>query len=310
MSSSQTTGDGVDVTSLVPYRSVVDDNWRWAGFRHRPDDIFICTPPKCGTTWMQTIVTGLIFANDRPGPVTELSLWIEMRRFPIDPVLDTLASQEHRRCIKSHTPADGIPWFDDCRYIVVGRDGRDAFMSLLNHMRNMRQDELVRMFESAIEEGFDLGEISPEGPPPWDDVHTFFDYWLQSGDYFTFVRTYWERREHDNILFVHFNDLKDDLDGQMRRVARFLEIEVDEQLWPSMVESCTFEAMKADSDKIGTFDLFEGGAETFLHKGTNDRWQNVLTEEELAAYDARATELLPADALAWSRGEHVTGMSD
>ena len=52
------------------YRSVVLDNRRWERFVSRPGDIFVCTPPKCGTTWMQTIVTTLLFpSGDAPGAV-------------------------------------------------------------------------------------------------------------------------------------------------------------------------------------------------------------------------------------------------
>jgi aryl sulfotransferase len=301
-----TTG-AVDISLLTPYRSVIGDNWRWAAFEHRRDDIFICTPPKCGTTWMQTIVTSLIFEGaDLPAPVVALSPWLEMRAFPIDEILDGLSRQQHRRCIKSHTPADGIPWFDESRYIVVGRDGRDVFMSFLNHMRAMRKDRLMEATQSAIAEGIDVGP-----PPPIDDLHEFYDYWLTDGSFFHFIDTYWQRRKQDNVLFVHFNDLKADLEGQMRRVAAFLGVDIDESLWAHLTERCTFASMKARADEIGPFEImFEGGAESFLYKGTNDRWRDVLTADELTAFEARAQELLEPEARAWLSGEQVAGVSD
>ena len=44
------------------------DNRRWEHFVHRPGDIFVCTPPKCGTTWTQTIVASLLWPEgDAPG---------------------------------------------------------------------------------------------------------------------------------------------------------------------------------------------------------------------------------------------------
>ena len=50
------------------YRNAVMDNARWTGFEPRPDDIFVCTPSKCGTTWMQTIVANLLWPDgDIPG---------------------------------------------------------------------------------------------------------------------------------------------------------------------------------------------------------------------------------------------------
>src|SRR5206468_12107470 len=108
------------------YRHLVFDNRRWQLFVPRADDIFVCTPPKCGTTWMQTIVVELLFPDgDAPGPVTHIAPWIDARFEPIDVVLERLEAQTHRRSIKTHTAADGIPWFSDASYIVVGRDGRD-----------------------------------------------------------------------------------------------------------------------------------------------------------------------------------------
>ena len=128
------------------YRTVVSDNRRWEYFTSRPGDIFVCMPPKCGTTGMQTIVTSLLFPNgDAPGPVTEIAPWIEARFEPVEVVVARLDAQTHRRSVKTHTAADGIPWFPSASYIVVGRDGRDAFMSFLNHMRSMRPDLMMEM---------------------------------------------------------------------------------------------------------------------------------------------------------------------
>src|SRR4051794_17563527 len=140
------------------YRGIVDDNTRWDRFTSRPGDIFVCTPAKCGTTWTQTIVVSLLFPDgNAPGPVMEIAPWLDARFEPIDDVIDRLEAQTFRRSIKTHTVADGIPWFPDASYIVVGRDGRDAIMSFLNHMRNLRPDLVGAMAMSAIEEGIDLG---------------------------------------------------------------------------------------------------------------------------------------------------------
>ncbi len=98
---------------------------------------------------------------------------------------------------------------------------------------------------------------------------------------------------------MHYNDLKADLAGEMRRIAEFLEIEVPAAKWPAVVERCTFEAMKANGDRVGSFWNFEGGAQSFLFKGTNGRWRDVLTPAELDAYQKRAAEFLPPDAIAW-----------
>lgn len=280
------------------YRHPVWDSRRWAGFADRPGDAFVCTPSKCGTTWLQTIVASLLWpAGDPPGAVFDVSVWLEANFEPLEITLARLEAQTHRRVIKSHTPADCIPMFDTGRYIVVGRDGRDAFMSWCNHIARMRPEALTMLNDAAIAEGVRPLRL-------WDgDVHAAFVEYLDRGEVFEHIASFWPLRQRDNVLFVHYNDLKADLAGEMRRVAAFLGIEVDDDAWGDVVERCTFASMRARGDEIGPFELmFDGGIEGFLHKGTNGRWRDVLTAAELAAYDRRAEETLPTDAREWLTG--------
>jgi len=290
----------VNVGSLRPYRTAVYDNQRWARFTPRPRDIFVCTPPKCGTTWTQTIAVNLLWPDgDHPATVMELSPWLEAEFYPLDEMMARLEAQTHRRVIKSHTPADGIPFFPDAKYVFVARDGRDAFMSFCHHREVFRDDVREKLNVRALADG-----VPPM--PPWDgDVHGFFAAWMAMGDLFTHVATFWKRRGEPNLLFVHYADLKSDLAGEMRRIAEFLEVEVSAAKWPGVVERCTFESMKANGDRVGSFWNFDGGAQSFLFKGTNGRWRDVLTPAELDAYRTRVAELLPPEAAAWlERGRH------
>ena len=90
-------------------------------------------------------------------------------------------------------------------------------------------------------------------------------------------------------MFVHFADLKRDLPGQIRRIATFLDIPIDEARWPAIVEHCSFEWMKANATKSvplgGAF--WDAGAQVFINKGVNGRWKDVLSATESAEYEAR-----------------------
>ena len=58
-------------------------------------------------------------------------------------------------------------------------------------------------------------------------MHGFFARWLADDDLlFHHVATFWAERDEPNLLLVHYNDLKADLDGEMRRVAAFLGVDV------------------------------------------------------------------------------------
>jgi aryl sulfotransferase len=244
---------------------------------------------------MQSIVASLLWpASDAPGPVLAISPWIELKLLPPAEMAAALAAQTHRRFMKSHTPADGIPWFDDARYIFVARDGRDAFMSLCNH---------VEHFQDAVRDV--LNAQAPEGVPhlpAWDgDLHGFFARWLDMSDiFFQIVASYWAERPRSNLLFVHYADLKADLAGEMRRVADFIGAEVPAERWPAVVERCTFEKMRDGEARMGAVDMiFKGGLKNFVFKGTNGRWRDVLTTDELAAYERRVAATVPPDCAAW-----------
>ncbi len=109
------------------------DSTRWDGFEKRPGDIVITTAYKAGTTWMQGIVSSLLFGNAPPREPQLLTPWIDMRVAPLAEVLEQIESQEHRRFVKTHLALDGLPFHTDLKYVYVGRHGPDVFMSLWNH---------------------------------------------------------------------------------------------------------------------------------------------------------------------------------
>jgi aryl sulfotransferase len=277
----------------TPYRTPVMDSTRWDGFRPRTGDIVVATYPKCGTTWTQRIVDLLVFQSPAPRPVTSIAPWLDATFIaPLEQDLATLEAQTHRRSIKSHLPFDALPLFDEVKYIHVVRDGRDACMSMHNH-------------ELGFMNG-GLAHTRPARPIP-DDPREFFLQWIANAGaqatgqlwFFDFENTYWRERRRKNLLFVHYNDLKRDLAGQMARIADFLDIAVPKPLMRELAEAASFDRMRADGDTLMPVVklAFDKGAERFLNKGTNGRWKDCLTADDLARYDAAAkAKFSPAEA--------------
>src|SRR5262245_12420434 len=116
-------------------RSRIMDSALWQLYRPRQDDIVIGTYPKCGTTWLQQIVSMLIFRSAAPRPLWETSLWLDARaQGPFGAKLADAEAQAHRRFFKTHLPFDALPVYRGVKFIHVARDGRDAAMSLHNHV--------------------------------------------------------------------------------------------------------------------------------------------------------------------------------
>ncbi|EUA90763.1 glycolipid sulfotransferase [Mycobacterium ulcerans str. Harvey] len=105
----------------------------------------ISAPSKCGVTLTQRLVSLLVFDGPQlPGPLAEVSPWLDRTVRPVNEVVAALNAQGHRRFIKTHTPLDGLVLDDRVTYIGVGRDPRDAAMSELFQWDNMNHANLNR----------------------------------------------------------------------------------------------------------------------------------------------------------------------
>src|SRR6516165_2173524 len=258
--------------------------------------LFVTTTSSCHLVQsrhhlMQAIVGNLIFSGQElPAPISELSPFLEFRMVPLELVLAGLESQRNRRFIKTHLPLDGFPFDPRLKYVYVGRDARDVFMSFWNHYWTFT-DETMQLMNLIP------GRVGGPLPPCPEDVHELWRNWITRG-WFEWetegypwwsnlhnVQSWWDYRHLENILFVHYADLLADLAGEVRRIARFLEIEVPDDAWPVIVRNCSFAEMKAKGEWFAPNGgvPFKGGAQSFFHKGTNGRWRDILSADELRA---------------------------
>lgn len=293
---------------LMRYRSFIYDSARWSGFEHRPGDIIITTPPKCGTTWMQNIVAMLVLGTtDFHRPVAELSPWLDQVIRPLNEVLADLDAMDRRRFIKSHTPLDGLEWRDDVTYVVVFRDPRDAAVSWEHHFQNLDHDRVLALRAEA--HGLDdLAELPSMSEPIQDPVERWWAYMTSRAPrpefasnlelYARHAAATWDRRLEPNVVLVHYADLQQDLDGEMRRIAKRLGIEVAEQRWPELVEAASFSSMKARAGALvpnaGEVWVDEQG---FFHRGTSGQWRELVGEGVEEQYWPIVRELIPDDEL-------------
>ncbi len=283
------------------------DSTRWDAISLRPGDILISTAYKAGTTWTQTIVGHLIFwGRELPDPLLSVSPWVEMRIQPIDEVRKLVEAQTHRRFLKTHLPLDGLPYREDVFYLMIGRDLRDVFMSLWNHYRNYTPLALSVVNDTP-------GRVGDPMPPCPDDLHELWNEWITRGwfewetdgwPWFSFLshaKSYWEFRHLPNLLFVHYNDLKSNLEGEIRRIAGWLGISHPDRAYAEIANAVHFDSVKKNPERIvgDISPIFAGGAQTFVHKGTNGRWKDVLSQAELAQYRAALARTVTPDCARW-----------
>jgi hypothetical protein len=297
------------------YKSFVSDSSRWEGFEFRPGDIIIATPAKCGTTWTQMICGLLIFQTPEfYRPLAEITPWLDMLTRDRDEVFADLAAQQHRRFIKTHTPLDGIPWSDDLTYISAMRDPRDVGVSMDNHMANVNLEKMIEM-RVAIAGFDDVAELFPDGlPTPPETQEERFWAWVDDDapaenttsslkSMFNFLSVTWPLRERDNVVLLHYADMKANREAVMRELAQRLDIDIPETRWPELVDAASFEYMKARADWIApnaSQDLWVTTSD-FFRNGTNGQWHDYIYDDATTArYNTRVAEVTTPELAAWS----------
>jgi len=275
------------------------DSTVWNDFPFRDDDIIIATYGKSGTTWTQQIIGQLLFNGSEETHIGDMSPWLDLRVPPKAVKLPMVEAQTHRRFLKTHLPVDALVFSPKAKYIYIGRDGRDALWSLYNHHVKANDNWYAALNDTP-------GLVGEKIERPTLEVVPYFRRWLERDGYpfwslWENIRSWWEIRDLPNVMMLHFNTLKSDMPGSMRRIAEFLDIPIDESKFPAIVEHCTFDYMKthaAQSAPLGGI-LWEGGAESFINKGTNGRWRDVLSKDDVAAYEARALKELGPNCARW-----------
>lgn len=275
------------------------DSTVWNSFDFRDDDIVIGTYAKAGTTWTQQIVSQLIFNGEEGLNVGDMSPWIDMRIPPKEEKLAAVEAQRHRRFVKTHLPVDALVFSPKAKYIYIARDGRDVLWSMYHHHANGNEEYYKALNESP-------GLVGPPMPRCDLPVLDYFRRWLAQDGYpwWSFwenIRTWWDIRDLPNVMLIHFANLRNDLAGEMRAIAGSLEIPIDEARWAAIVEHCTFDYMKSHAELVAPLGgaVWEGGAKTFINKGTNGRWRDVLTEDDIARYERTAIDQLGEECAHW-----------
>ena len=278
------------------------DSTIWNDLKFRDDDIVIATYAKSGTSWTQQMVAQMMFNGDPELAVAEMSPWLDLRVPPKQVKLPEIEAQTHRRILKTHLPVDALVFSPKAKYVYIGRDGRDVVWSMYNHHINANQ-----LWYDALNNT--PGRVGPPIEPPPADIVQYWRDWLDKDGYpfwpfWENIRTWWAIGELPNVLFIHFSELKRDMPGEMRRIAKFLGITINESRWPTILEYCSFDWMKKNAVKSvplgGAF--WDAGAEVFINKGVNGRWKDKLTDAESSAYEARAVRELGAECARWLAG--------
>ena len=285
------------MTNRKLYLGPITDNRRWDRVALRPDDVIVVTPPKCGTTWMQTIVA-LLLSGD-PEVETDLSNkmpWVDMRLRDIDEVAARLEGMTQRRSLKSHTPLDGLPLDDQAQYLCVFRHPLDAHFSYRNHLHNMT---LISFFDHWYPEedpdGVTFRRFLEGGPEGFDGDAMPLAHILRH------YRAAKAVADRPNVTLFHYADMLRDPAGTFAQVAQLLGVFCSDDVMDRLREVASFDHMKQHADRYapGGGAGFYKSDSAFFQSGGTGKWVGHLSDAEIAAYDAIMAAELPVEDRAW-----------
>ena len=224
-------------------------------FESRDSDIYVISYPKSGTTWMQMI----LFQLTTDGDINTFD-----HIYNYSPILEQGRSNTDlkpgtRRIVKTHLDRKyWLPSFTGKKICVI-RNGLDAAISYFHH--------------SVSYDGFQ------------GSLDEFLENFLEEKEWFIHVSGW--IKERDNILFVCYEDLENNLEGSIRDIAKFCEIELKEADLPRIMNNCSFEYMKKNEAKLsfGHYEKMESKVGNFFRKGKSGDRNNLSQNHKIEFQD-------------------------
>lgn len=233
-------------------------------FKPRDEDIFICSYPKSGTTWLQYLVWSIMNISDTSKKLPNLlELKKTINRF-ID--FNGIEDVDHIRLFVSHLPYGIIPVNPKTKYLYVIRDPKDAATSYFFMMKNSY--------------GFETCEI-----------HKFYDYfikgWLVYGDYFKNVMSWYHHKDDQNVLVLFYEDILHHTEREIMRIANFLSddkndyaniLKSDPNLVHNIINETSFQKLKVNHDQSSDTTAFHV---QFFRKGIRGDYATYMRPDQI-----------------------------
>ncbi|XP_013793546.1 sulfotransferase 1C2-like [Limulus polyphemus] len=262
-------------------------------YRPRDDDVFIVTYPKCGTTWVQHIVMS-IFKKGEP-----IANFLEFQRStPFLEMTGPKAAEFMLRpgAIKTHLPFHLQPYSPKAKFIYVARNPKDCCVSFFHHMKMFPGYEFQ---DGCFDDFFEL----------------FINGFVDFGDYFDHLLSWYEHRNDPNVLFITYEEIKADTEASVMKMAGFLGkeyvtmLENDPSIMKNILYYTSIEYMKKNTNKhladflmappdllladpnlpdglryfithVKNLNVPPPKESTFIRKGIVGDWKNYLSPEQ------------------------------
>ena len=252
------------------------EKWRWGqsmwDYRPQAGDVFVCTYAKSGTNWMMQIVHQI--AHRGAGEfahIHDVVPWpdaMEQRVVPAQ-MHDPIDSPTGLRAVKTHLDQQYVRFGSQPRYLHVVRDPKDCFVSSYH-------------FGLGLLRGFMDVDLSPE---VW--LEEFMSPRFMFSSWPAHTAGWWAERHQPNVALVTFDGLKRDLEGEVRRIAAFLGVDLTAEELAAVVDRASFASMKRDAHKFvpAMPSLPDRRPAEMIRAGKKGRSRELITPAQQAAID-------------------------
>jgi len=279
----------IDTESLDPRwgeSSPLHDPRVLAHFEPRRSDVLITTAPKAGTTWMQQILHQLRSGGDDSfRSINDVVPWLEKPNPEQDwqQRLQQFAAMPEPRIFKTHCTAEQTPGIDTVKIILSSRDPRDSCVSMYHHIMNMTDAARAQV-----------------GIPTPQSFDEHVEQWLSFGAWYRNINSWWPCRDRPNVLWLRYQDMKQNLSACMDQITDFLEWKITAEQKARALEYSSFDWMKQHEEKFSRQNatserLFKPGK--FIREGKVGDHRNLMTAQQKKKVLDKAREQLDAQCL-------------
>ncbi|CAL1538322.1 unnamed protein product [Lymnaea stagnalis] len=224
----------------------------------RPDDIFVCGYPKSGCHWTWEIMVMILKGKPEYSKIGKVETMLE------------LASPELPAAVPSPRILNTHVWYEELpdeikkynnKIVLTTRNPKDTAVSHYNHHINMPH---IYHYDGKFNDWVLL--------------------WIEGlTDYGGFVEFHqkWDTAIRDDpkppILVVNYEEMRENLEPTVRKLAEFLSVTLTEQQIQEITEAADFNTMKEKFKGLPT--------EVLIRKGQVGDWKNWFTVASSDAID-------------------------
>lgn len=221
-------------------------------------DIIIAGFPKSGNTWMQYLISGIIYGMDTHYLPDRLraELVPATKKGFYSRVLDFT-------CFKSHD----LPKKEYRKVIHLVRDGRDAMASYF-HFRN------AKGFDESMEDHIIRGK--GVHPCKW---HEYNQQWI-------------DNPYNAEIMVIRYEDLLDNTFKEMKRFCDFANIKRDDSILLKSIEGNSFSSMKTKEKQFKRDGTNWSKKKSFYRKGKSGSYKEEIPQELIKYFESESESVL------------------